>query len=55
VVGELSDLHPAFAKPSGPWTDDPASLPVEDLLTVAGYAVARLSAQVVGNDTEDAT
>jgi hypothetical protein len=54
VVGALSDLQPSFAKPSGPWTDDPASLPVEEYLAVAGYALAHLSAQVASSATEDA-
>jgi hypothetical protein len=55
VVGELSDLRPVFAKPSGPWTDDPASLPVEDLLAIAGYALGHLSAQVAHGDIDGAT
>jgi hypothetical protein len=55
VVGELSDLRPGFAKPTGPWTDDPSSIPVEDLLAVAGYALGHLCAQVARGELEDPT
>lgn len=55
VVGELSDLRPTFAKPSGPWTDDPSSIPVEELLDVAGYALGHLCAQVAHGEVVDAT
>ena len=54
VVGELSDLRPVFAKPSGPWTDDPSSIPVEDLLAVAGYALGHLCAQAARGEMEEA-
>ena len=52
VVGELSDLHPTFATPSGPWTDDPAGLPAEDYLRVAAFAIGHLSSQVAGATSE---
>jgi hypothetical protein len=55
VVGDLSDLNPVFAKPQGQWTDDPSSLPVEDLLAAAGYALGHLSAQVANSHVEDVT
>lgn len=55
VVGELSDLRPVFTKPSGPWTDDPSSMPVEELLAVAGYALGHLCAQAARGETEEAT
>jgi hypothetical protein len=52
VVGDLSDLRPLFATPRGPWTDDPASLPVHDLLSAAGFALGHLSAQIARGDVE---
>jgi hypothetical protein len=40
TIGDLDDLRPRFAGASSGETEDPSALPVEDLLSAAGYGLA---------------
>ena len=43
IVGDLTDLIPTFATPSGPTTDDPSRLPADALLTAAAHGLLGMS------------
>ncbi|MFZ0323491.1 MAG: hypothetical protein WAN48_05080 [Actinomycetes bacterium] len=49
VIGDLAELSPSFATPRGATTDDPSSLPTDELLDTAVFGVLGL-AQVIAAD-----
>lgn len=50
VLGDLSELLPRFDQPQGSFTDDPSTLPVEDLLAAAGAGLMGMCAYVASSD-----